>query len=311
MTIAVGFNCKDGVVVVADSEVCLGPGGKKYAAQFCELRISDSVFLVSAGNVDRTEEIAETLRKAIRRRTGKQLTSAVRAACRSFRRLEGDAPSESKKPFRDLLIAINAGAGAELFRAGDRHFTKVKTFSVVGMESDRAAEMFARFYRHGTDAKSAAYMGIYCMSQLKGFVPGCGGKTRVRTVSSSPFQKQHFSELKIERAEKAYRLFEQELAQVLFKFPDPRIGERQFESHQRRFSTTIQKLRPALSEGDPSEHPSHDRRPRAAAKRSPGLTTAKSVIRFKSRTALKKCDRSDQFFGICLRATAPCATTSG
>ncbi len=287
MTVAVGFKCKDGLVLAADSEICLGPGGKKYAASFREIRIADSVCMICTGNVHRTEEMAEDLRNAIRGKTGRQLTEAVKAACRAIWRENGPEPHEPQEAFGDFLITIDCGEGVSLFRAGRGRFAEVKTYSVLGVERERASAIFERFYRRGADSTLTAYMVIHSLAQAKVFVPGCGGQTRVWKISSGLFHRQYMSEADIHRAEKAYELFEHESARALFKFPDPLVSSKEFKSLQRRFGITIQRLRPVLLKEEKSEQTTKTRSSRGTSQRTEVSVPSKPFIQFKTPAILE------------------------
>jgi hypothetical protein len=286
MTIAVGFRCRDGVVLVADGEVCLGPGGKKYEAQFCEVGVAGSVSLLSTGNADRFAELAAALRRAIRGKTGSKLTKSVEAVCRSFWTQGSPDPWERAKAFGDLLVTIDAGNGILLFRAGNHHFERVETYSVLGVEAEKTRPVFERLYDRALDAASGAYMGIYALSQIKGTVPGCGGETRVWKITDSVFHRHSFSEEHIHKTENTYRRFEVELARLLFKFPDPTVSKDQFRNHEKKFSAAIKKLRKEMDEKEESGNRTSTR---AATKRRRPSIAAKSVLPF---AILQACENA-------------------
>jgi hypothetical protein len=277
MTIAVGFKCNDGVVLAADSEICLGPGGRKYEPQFFEIGVNGSVYMLCAGNVDRNAELTSALRRAIRGKAGCQLRESIEAVCRSIWTTGSADLAECEAKFGDLLITLDAGDGLQLFRAGNRHFAQVKTYSVLGVEAAKTKPIFARFYNKSLDSASAAYMGIYALSQIKGTVPGCGGQTHVWKIADSIFHRQYLSKAQIQRTEKAYRRFDAELAHILFKFPDPLLTKTQFQNRASRFNAAINRLRPALVAKEESEKGNSSRLP---ADRRPALIPPESVLPF-------------------------------
>jgi hypothetical protein len=125
-------------------------------------------------------------------------------------------------------------------------------------------------------------MGISSFSQIKGFVPGCGGQTRVWKIMNNLFDRRFLPEAEISRAENAYRFFEQELTQILFEFPDPFVLNEQFQSHEKRFRTAIQRLRPALLEEEKPRLSSKTRSSRRTTKQPRASVASKSLIHFKA-----------------------------
>jgi ATP-dependent protease HslVU (ClpYQ) peptidase subunit len=80
MTIAVGLRCNDAVVLAADWEICLGPGGKNYESTFHKISGLASIFTIFAGHVDFAKELAATLRKTTQGQKGNQQTTCIQAA---------------------------------------------------------------------------------------------------------------------------------------------------------------------------------------------------------------------------------------
>ncbi len=259
MTIAVGLRCDDGVVLAADSEICLGPGGKKYEARFHKISGLVSVYTIFAGHVDFAEELAATLRRAIPGKKGHQLTKSVRIAYGSVWREHYTEPLTPQKTLTDLLFTINEGSRISLFRASCSRLTPVKTYSVLGIGNEKAQAVFSALYRTGMSSTLAAYMTIYGLRRIKGLVQGCAGASRVWKITNSVFDQTCLSESEVARAEEGFAFFEREFSSVMFNFPDPRVDKEHFELILKRFAAAAKRRRTAMIKGCKIERPGTQR----------------------------------------------------
>jgi 20S proteasome alpha/beta subunit len=249
MTIAVGLRCDDGVVLAADSEICLGPGGKKYEAKFHKISVLASVYMIYAGRVDFAEELVRTLRRSIRGKKDNQLTNSVRTAYGSVWREHHIEPVTAQKTLTDLLFTINEGSRISLFRASSDRLTPVRTYSVLGIGNEKVRAVFSTLYRTGMSSTLAGYMAIYGLGRIKGLVQGCGGGSRVWKITNSDFDQTFLSENEVVSAEESFAFFEREFSSVMFNFPDPRVDHEHFQAILKRFASAAKRRRIAMIKG--------------------------------------------------------------
>jgi 20S proteasome alpha/beta subunit len=259
MTIAVGLRCDDGVVLAADSEICLGPGGKKYEAKFHKISGFASIYMIYAGSVDFAEELAATLRKAVQGKKGTQLIKSIRTAYGSVWREHHTEPITAQKTLTDLLFTINEGSRISLFRASGNRLIPVKTYSVLGIGIEKAQAVFSTLYRTGMSSTLAGYMAIYGLGRIKGLVQGCGGGSRVWKITNSVFDQKCLSESDVARAEEGFVFFEREFSSVMFNFPDPQVDNEHFQTILKRFATAAKRRRTAMIKRCKVERPAGQR----------------------------------------------------
>jgi 20S proteasome alpha/beta subunit len=249
MTIAVGMQCNDGVVLAADSEICLGPGGKIYQSTLHKISGLASIYTIFAGHIDFAEELAATLRKATQGKKGNQLTTSIQAAYGSFWRERHTEPLPAHKTLTDLLFTINEGSRISLFHASCNRLTPVKTYSVLGIGNEKAQAVFSALYRTGMSSTLASYMAIYGLGRMKGLVQGCGGASRVWKMTNSVFDQTLLAESEIARAEEGFAFFEREFFSVMFNFPDPRVDNEHFQAILKHFATAAKRRRTVMIKG--------------------------------------------------------------
>ncbi len=183
MTVAMGFQCSDGVLLCADTELSYGTSGK---SQECKIHIlsgggkGPACACVYAGDVDFMKKVLPSLEQAadaeetkIAHRLEREWQTIHRKSRTRFRKGE-------EFPWIQMLFAIGGKRGPRLYYANGDIFRLEKRCEFIGIGRDVARSWVAPFYpaTKPPALQEASFFVIAGLKTAMQFVQGCGGEAQ-------------------------------------------------------------------------------------------------------------------------------------
>jgi 20S proteasome alpha/beta subunit len=193
MTIAVGFDCVDGIVLATDSQFTGGVGktsGRKIFPICGNER--HAVTIAGAGSAALTKRAVESFKDLIRVQIGdgSPSTEDLRnlledALCAVHDKHVYPAPP-NERPVLDfwLLAAVWTPSGKALFRSDLTAVTPVMGRSCIGIGSYLGDYLTDLLWHNSpiTTVDDVIPLAAYIIKSAKGYVDGCGLQTHIRTL---------------------------------------------------------------------------------------------------------------------------------
>jgi len=206
MTIAAGFQCKDGVILAADTEISLGQTTKTRQSKLFVINKAQDCCLTYAGHVAFAQELVGVMRSATRGKEGKKLLEAARKSYRHFHNKYYTQPPKPEKSWADVLITLKEGQAVSLYCGQGRHWFKVDKYKLLGIGEEQAEAVVNPLYSGEPTTNEAGYIAICVLRKVKWFVQGCGGPTEVGEIRHTG--PHLWSSDKVEQAEEDLDYFE-------------------------------------------------------------------------------------------------------
>jgi len=256
MTIALGFQCTDGMVLAADSEISNAfvkmPGTKawvyKYAGQADGSPYALQLGIVGAGNAAFIQYASERIHDAFEEFFDKRAT-ITRPEAKSL--LQGvineihsthlyPAAQTAEPPSVEMVIGMWFGdRSLRLCRTYLTSVTKVWNYEAVGIGSALANFIIKRFYAGRVTIAQAVFIATEVLLHVKGNVPGCGGETQI--IAMYKKGTVGFAQRKtISEHEQYVREFDDAIEPVFFGSQDPEVPD---DEYSRRVDALASKLK--------------------------------------------------------------------
>lgn len=178
MTIAMGFHCRDGIVLCSDSLESNGTT-KRIVPKIWSYEVGEDwgIAIASAGDGDLADSFNEKLYETL----GNSDFDEVRLLAKlrtSISQVRDDYPFEDF----GMLIGIyhtQPHPESKLYRVYGRHLGPVKTYQSIGTGSAVADLICSQIYTSLFTVEEAQRLGILAIARVKENVEGCDGPTRV------------------------------------------------------------------------------------------------------------------------------------
>ncbi|GEM_PF-6058424 len=233
MTIAVGFQCKNSVLLAADTEISYGQAGKTYQTKLFQINPREDCWAVYSGVVDFMNELVGQLRQSTKGKSGTALVQTVRKAFRQFMYEHYTKPPKAEKTWANLLITVRENKKVSLYCATGRHFYQVEKYRALGGGAEQAEPLLNAMYSRHMDSLQAGYLAVYALRSPKGFVRGVGGDTDILAIehqAQSVVSFAEWSKQEVTQAESDFAFLDKTLRPVLFAFPNLNVEPSRFRS---------------------------------------------------------------------------------
>lgn len=192
MTIAIGLNAGQGLVLAADTEESSGyPGDIKMngAKMFGSARSNFGALAISgSGSANYIDSAGQKLQKVFLQN---QITSLEE--CREqFEVVIDDfynrhvlLPYERKSQHFDLIIGITSGKDQRLFLTDQTTMKASNTYLAVGAGSDYAMSLLSRHYRPLASLRQTVLLAAYVIYSVKETIGGCGKYTDIALMGGN------------------------------------------------------------------------------------------------------------------------------
>jgi 20S proteasome alpha/beta subunit len=180
MTIAMGFQCLDGVLLCADTEISRGWSGKSQESKIHILSKGSKgrgCACVYAGDVDFMKKVLPSLEATVRDQTDK-LVERLEREWRTIHKKSLTRKRQGEEyPFIQMMFAVGTGRGPRLYSANRDIFRPERKYDIIGVGEEVARSFVEPFYPKSPnlplfeDVAILAAGGLY---QAKEYVRGCG-----------------------------------------------------------------------------------------------------------------------------------------
>lgn len=244
MTIAVGFRCKDGVVLAADTRITTGSGGKRNQTKIHTISHSPRCHVAyAADDVELAKDLVQRFQSAAKGKKAGEILQVLKAIYRaSYKENYTDAP-KAEKALVQFLVAIELEDRTfELHLLNGRKFFRVTDYEPLGTGADQATSIFDGWFRSGyTTTREVVFMAIYGLARTKDFVTFCGGDTQIEVLEDnmSFLSGMDYWDLTIKDAEKELRFLEDAFRPVLLRYADLSTDNEDFEEKLTEFCKSV------------------------------------------------------------------------
>jgi len=190
MTVAIGFQNEEFVLLCADSEISYGSSGK---AQECKIHIlSDrssqiECACVYAGDVHYMEQVLPSLERVCRTNPTKLLKRLERECDSIFCKSQKRERRGVEFPYVQLLFAIGLQSGPKLYSSIWDIFKQKRSYEIIGIGRDVARSIIEPAYRTNPPlSRPETLMLAACgIKQASDYVQGCGKKIQCLVLDKS------------------------------------------------------------------------------------------------------------------------------
>jgi len=256
MTVAVGFQCKDGIVLAADREISTPSvkvdGPKAWYHRFPAdathpvLRVG----IVGAGDYAFIRYASELIDRSLRLMVDTNGAPTVDDAASVIQDVINHVHHDHlypvgqalERPTIDLLVGISVAAGVRPCRTSLTAMTKVSDYEAVGIGSDLANFLVKRTKGGRVSTANAVFWASEVLMHAKHYVPGCGGGSDViilYTGGGGGLVK----EARIREHEDFVIAFEEAIQPVFFGGTDPSVTDDEFHGRVDQLSASLKSLR--------------------------------------------------------------------
>jgi hypothetical protein len=238
MTIAVGFNCSDGIVVAADSEISTNTnrmdGQKLWCYQFP--RDTDQpptlkVVLAGAGDAGYLRATADAIDRALRpEMTLDDARDAIQAVIDKvhLRRIYPYSTDAYLRPSIRLLIGLVTSKGRRLLSTTQMAIAPVPTAEALGIGEELAQFLIKQSSDGALDNATAVSLSIQILMHARTHVPGCGGPSNVLVLRGLDDATGFVTQQTITAHESFFRQFDEAIRPVFFGGVDRRLSDTEF-----------------------------------------------------------------------------------
>ncbi len=249
MTVAIGFQCSDGVLLGADTEISYGQTGKSQESKIhilSEWGKGQGCACVYAGDVDFMKKVLPSLEGVARSKGGKLARRLEREWLSIHKKSRVRFKKGEEFPFIQMMFAIAARSGPKLYLARGDIFRPESEYEALGVGRDVARAFVGPFYPEGRKPTllEASFLATGGLKQAKDYVQGCGKQSQFLYLSlldcvlGGPFPPSGGDNL-----EKDFLYLWKELAPLVIAFSKPtqthfekvlKQFQRRLKVHQKR-----------------------------------------------------------------------------
>lgn len=242
MTIVAGFNCRDGIVLCADTQELIRDYLKVDTPKI-EIRPQPSITkwdvpvwaaFAGSGTAPLIDKLIELMWTAAENKPPEfyETTQAMEQACKNYYE-ELATLYQANDPYyprAELLYAVSTGGRMGLFKASGPVITKVRHYELSGAGDILAKYICNRMYPRmgGMGIKEAVILALHLLEQTKGNVEGCGGDSHIVVVHPDS-QPTYVDRAKVVGAARQLFYLETAANQLMMLGPDLSLNDTEFD----------------------------------------------------------------------------------
>jgi hypothetical protein len=231
VTIAAGFVCTEGLVLFADTEEQEGYI-KTSVEKIRDLSVNGlNIAIANAGNGPLADALVDQIFDKLQ--TVKSNRSSVLQMLRSciieFHRDEVSLyPSGDDTRRVGLIIGLQIGSESPiLLHADSSALRKVTEFAVIGYGAE-IKFLAQQLYRENMPLRHGILIANHLCKTAKDYVQGCGGDSRIATISEGKIEIRHFFDVWTD--ESVFRALTSNYHAVMLSLGDEQISDEQFNN---------------------------------------------------------------------------------
>ncbi len=246
MTITLGFQCFDGIVLCADSLESDGVT-KRFVEKLWTYEVQDEwgIAIASAGEADLADSFNDDLKEVLGNSDFDEviLLSKLKLAIKSVRESYPDAEF-------GFLAAVYGMPSLykKLFRVTDesKHLGPIRRYQALGIGGGLATFLASQLYRNSMCVEECIRLGAFILAQVKEHTEGCGGPTSILSyggIGQPATSFKVWDRADIDAIEK--ELSSEKLGDALWKFWESNNPAPRFQPIHARFSGGSRGIRTA------------------------------------------------------------------
>ena len=245
VTIALGFNCNDGVVLCSDSQITK-EGGLKFNESKLDLialqgvKENWAVGITYAGSPEFKKLFMEKFTPAVWAMQPKPSPGEIRA---SIERILDDIHRQHRSSMNlELLCAISVPPGPnELLVSRNKLVREAQAQCLGAGDSSIVRYLSELLLSYKLHWKAALQIAVYIVQQAKKFMDGCGGPTEAQVVRNGGIHL--YGDLVTKGLEQYLSLAESEVKRLVQSFADPCISNAEFAEIADGAAVGLKKIR--------------------------------------------------------------------
>jgi 20S proteasome alpha/beta subunit len=201
MTIAMGFRCRNGVILAADSEI------SGYLAKWQEAKVASTFWtpdaglaLVYSGDVDYAQMLCEKLRTATLNSKPEYpvITDVIEKTVTKFFKGPVAAHPTPNELTVSLLIALRLAnePDVSLIKTSGTAVTIGHSCEFIGAGAELARYVMSNFYDPAYTTEEGALLAAYVLHEVKENIRGCGGLSTIVAVEPNSFGATRVKDIK-------------------------------------------------------------------------------------------------------------------
>jgi 20S proteasome alpha/beta subunit len=243
VTVGVGFQNQDFVLLCADTEISRGYG----KSQECKIHIlsrkSSMVpcACIYAGDVNYMKQVLPSLQRICQSsetkivgRLKREWDAVYKKSCKRLKK-------GIESPWIEMLFAIGSKAGPKLYSAQGDIFRPEKDYEIIGLGSDVARSVIEPAYRAHPPLSRPELLLLAAsgIKQAKDYVQGCGKKTQCLVVddTSALFGGPYVDELS--GFETDFEFFREKSSRLLLALSDAEPEDSTFSEQLEKFTKDV------------------------------------------------------------------------
>jgi 20S proteasome alpha/beta subunit len=245
MTIVAGFNCADGVVLAADTQIThYNNQSQSYEGKiFC---VGESCYIGYSGDVAATKEIREELEKEVAdNRDSPSLHTALKAKIKQIHKEQFTLAPKNEKTILSLLLVIHEQNKWKLYCTSGGNFFPVDGYQLLGIGHDTGRAVFEPLYSLDLTMQETKNLAAYGLGIVKRYVQGCGGPSHIYAFGNDWISRELDPTPEIltdsEELEERFKFFEKAMRPLLLAFPSS--DSKDFAKRLERFAGELQNFR--------------------------------------------------------------------
>lgn len=250
MTVAVGFNCSDGVVVGTDSEISIGdeskfPGRKAWYLRFLPPGHSEPGLRVSMAGAGSTDAFAMFVEAAKAQLTAGMTLDDVQAKLGGIlieihkQHIEWRTEPERGALAFHSLVGARVGNETRLLKTVGTIVTQVKDYAAIGIGASLAQYIIQSINPpQAVKVTTAALIATEALRHAKQHVQYCGGKSDLIVIYNNR-DSGYVAESQIARYESLLVRMDKAITPVLHSYVDPSVDGVAFQQRLDAFAQAM------------------------------------------------------------------------
>lgn len=246
MTVGVGFQGRDFVLLCADSEISRGD----WKSQECKIHILSGRFskchcaCAYAGDVDYMKQVLPSLERVCRANPTKIVSRLKREWDSIYKKSMKRCNRGVENPLIQMLFAIDSGAGPKLYLGNRDIFRAEQKYEIIGIGGDVARSVVELAYRDlpALTRPEALLLAASGIKQAKDYTQGCGKKIQCLVLDKigAFFGGPYVDELN--KFEEYFQFFRERTSRLLLALANVEEDDPTFEEELRRFNKELKEF---------------------------------------------------------------------
>jgi 20S proteasome alpha/beta subunit len=254
MTIAMGFPCRDGLVLCADTQEVISGYVKTDTEKMTIIQSAPdyNVVITGAGDGDFIEMVIQEVHAALNsNHPGEPIQRVIK---KTLLQLFNDrvVPYANfpydERPAASLLLGIQSDGVVTLYKSRGAIFRRMNAPECIGTGLALGKSLIAQLFTRDLQLPQAGIVALYILHQAKTWVDGCGGNSDILLLSSKKLEWRRLPTEDVKELEKHFDDFSNAMRPILISAADRVLSNEAFDAEMKKFSRDMFALRSKFME---------------------------------------------------------------